>query len=812
MYIYNMYLKPRALKFKVIIGYLLLFATAVASVWFAYNEILKIALPGKANNENEKIIRISNTVADLYASEAMGRNALMTGRQADLKRYTQLTDSITAEINVIKKTVEQNQVQKFDSVQLLLARKKNSVQELFSYRKTYSKSNTFTKAIDGIYDAKDSIWDEIKPIRPTKKYEWNSVVNKLLTPKQRDSLSKLDVSNDTLTMAYDKVIGGLLIKDLRLRRELYQKEQKLQEENRIISDQIRVVLTSVENEFFQKSYAKFEQSRSTLNRTVKTMAWVGAITLLLIIIFAAVIIRDLSQNQNYRRQLELLNQENQELLRSKTMLMATVTHDLQTPLGSILGFQELIKNSGVTGKQKQYLANIKDSADYILKLVNDLLDFSRLENNRIKIENTSFNFKNAIEATCRALEPIALEKNIELNWDISDELDGNFISDPYRIKQVLTNLLSNAIKFTHEGSVEVTARIDGFDIVLSVIDTGIGIAPDNHHVVFKEFTQAHEGIEKKFGGTGLGLTISKRIIELLDGTIVLESTEGQGSIFTITLPCIGAKNTQPEQHEALTPASKRGILPAGTSVLVVDDDSVQLMLMKELLQQYGAEVTTEINAVAVPKLLEKEYFDLVLTDIQMPVLDGFGLVKKIRHHDDEGIAGIPVIALSGKKDLGKEDFSAAGFTAYHNKPVQIEQLLNLISTVISIEAVVQQHGTQNLYTNTGSLYSLNSLSQFTNNEPESLKTILETFIESTQDNCSVLKQAAAENDPVKLTQIAHKMIPMLRQMEVHSIADLLLPIEEDTLHFTTRQMVEYAEDICNRLAILCNSLQLEIAE
>ncbi|MES2487557.1 MAG: hybrid sensor histidine kinase/response regulator [Bacteroidota bacterium] len=805
-------LKPKAVKYKVIIGYVLLFATAVASIWFAYNEILKIALPGQENNENDKIIKISNTVADLYASEAMGRNALMTGKPADFKKYIKLTDTINTQISLIKQTVDSIQSKKFDSIQLLVSRKKDGIIELLEYRKKYARYNTFTKAIDGIYYAKDSIWDKTKPIRPTKKYQWNSVVDKLLTPKQRDSLSKLDVSNDTLTMAYRNVIQGHLIKDEKLRTELYKKEEQLLEENRIISDQIRVILTSVENEFFQKSYARFEDSRSMLNKTVETMAWVGAITLLLIIIFATVIVRDLSQNQNYRRQLELLNQENQELLRSKSMLMATVTHDLQTPLGSILGFQELIKNSGVTGKQKQYLANIKDSADYILKLVNDLLDFSRLENNRITIENTGFNFKNAVEATCRTLEPIALEKNIELNWDIADELNGNYISDPYRIKQVLTNLISNAVKFTHEGSVEVTARIEGFDIVLSVIDTGIGIAPDNHDAVFKEFTQAHDGIEKKFGGTGLGLTISKRIIELLDGKIFLESKEGQGSIFTIILPCIAARNTPQEELQNEPVKTKNGVLPAGTSILVVDDDSVQLMLMKEILQQYGAEVTTEINAVAVPRLLEKEYFDVVLTDIQMPVLDGFSLLKKIRAHEDEGIAAMPIIALSGRKDLTEEDFSIAGFTSCHNKPVNIERLLQVICQALTDgkTTFVAHHGIENHHKNTSGLYSLSSLSQFTNKDPASLKTILETFIESTKDNCSVLKEAAADNDADKLMRIAHKMIPMLRQMEVHSIANLLLPLEESTLDFNAEEMAHYADDICKRLVMLCNSLEMEM--
>lgn len=790
-------------------GYLLLFATAVTSVWFAYNEILKIALPNNASKDNDKLIKISNTLTKLYTNEALGRTAILTGKPQDLYAYVNSTDSIQFEIDAIKARLDKAQAVKFDTVQMLLARKKAGIIELVGFQKKNPKGQRFTSSRKGIIKAKDSIWNKIEPVRPTKRYSWDIVSEQLLTDKQRDSLSKLDVSNDSLTKAYNKVLDGAAEKDRRIKEALEQKEAKLLDENRVLSDKLRVIIAAVDKEFLQKSYAKLEQSRATLNKTVETMAWVGAITLFLIIIFALIIVRDLSNNQNYRRQLEVLNQQNQDLLHTKSMLMATVTHDLQTPLGIIIGFQELLKNTGVSARQNQYLNNIKESADYILRLVNDLMDFSRLENNRITIQNKSVNIKQAIEATCYTLEHIATEKNIELNWDVADELDALFITDPYRLKQVLTNLVSNAIKFTHDGSVEVAARIDGFDIVISVIDTGIGIAADKHDAVFKEFTQANSGIEKKFGGTGLGLTISKRIVELLKGTISLESQEGKGSVFTVTLPCTAGTERDIVADEISLPVQTQGLLPPGTRILVVDDDHVQLMLMKEVLQQYGATVITEINASAAYGQLEDGDFDIVLTDIQMPVLDGFGLIKIIRN-GEKAIKNIPVIALSGRKDLPDETFEAAGFTARSSKPVNIDELLGVIAGILKFERKKACQLPDAATQKQGSLYSLSSLSQFTNNDPESLKTILETFIESAEDNCIVLREAATENDSLKLAQVAHKMIPMLRQMEVDSIADMLLPLEEGTHEMDAQQLKAYAEDICRRMVVLCQRLQLEI--
>ena len=537
------------------------------------------------------------------------------------------------------------------------------------------------------------------------------------------------------------------------------------------------------------------------------MAWVGAATFLLLIIFAVVIIRDLTSQQNYRRQLEILNHENEELLRSKSMLMATVTHDLQTPLGSIIGFHDLLKESGVNLRQKQFLSNIRESAGYIQKLVNDLLDFSKLENNKITIDKAPFNAKQLIENTCMALEPIAINKDIELNWDIDEELNAGFVSDPYRIKQVLTNLVSNAVKFTSEGSVEVTGRLEGDTIVISVLDTGIGIAKESHADVFREFTQAHTGIEKKFGGTGLGLNISKRIMELLDGTIELESEEGQGSIFTISFPAI----TAPESLLSETTTNDdlaEGL--AGKRILVIDDDNVQLTLMKELFANYPVIVTAEINSSAVLPLLQNKKFDIVLTDIQMPVLDGFGLIELIRNHNNPSLASLPVVALSGKRDLSAKDFTDKGFTAHHPKPIQMEALLVQIT-----ELLKRQPGTfsnQNDLANQpgAPLYNLKSLSGFTNNDPESLKAILQTFIDSAHDNCGVMQGAAVEKNEQLLAETAHKMIPMLRQMEIHSIADLLVPLEERALKMEWHEMLEYINGICERMTELVSELQAEM--
>lgn len=793
--------KPKAITYKVVIGYLLLFAIAVTSVWFVYTEILKIAAPSKEITDNKKILRVSKAIADLYASEALARKAMLTINKDDYIAYTRLLDSINIDVSYVERTAEEAQRPKFDSIRFLINRKKNSVTEIYKFRKELSAKNLYSSAISGIFNTKDSIRSKVKPVRQTKKFQWDALVNSLLTPQQRDSLSKLPVSNDSLAMAFEKVLVKLQARDENLKYQLYAKEQKLLEENRIISDQLRAILSSLENDFIKNSYAKIATAQQTVSNTVKTMAWIGAATLLLLIIFAGVIIRDLGINQKYRKQLEVLNTENEQLLRSKSMLMATVTHDLQTPLGSIIGFQNLLVESGVSKKQQHYLTNIRESAGYIQNLVNDLMDFSKLENNRITIDQKPFNCKQLIESTCNALNHLAINKDIELNWDVDDSLDRNFISDPYRLRQILTNLVSNALKFTSEGSVEVSAWIQEGLIHISVLDTGIGIAKGRQSDVFLEFTQAHEGIEKKFGGTGLGLTISKRIIELLGGNISLESEEGQGSIFTVVIPAI-ATEREAEAHTQIKPAEKAAV--PYKRILAVDDDPVQLVLIKELLANYPVSVTTETNSTLVLKILEEEDYDIVLTDVQMPVMDGFELVSKIRSHYDDKINALPVIALSGRRELSDEDFRSKGFTANHPKPVQIEQLIQLI-------AKNGNAGSTTFESEFESSYNLESLSKFTYNDKDALRNILTIFTTSSKENCASLSAAVEKKDADFLGAIAHKMIPMLKQLEANEIAAMLVPLEDGAHSMDWEELGDYIRNICDKMFSLIEKLEKESA-
>lgn len=793
--------KSRAVTFKVITGYLLLIIIAAGAVYFVYGEIVRLSNPQQTGKDNERILEASDAIASLYASEAIAREYMLSGAPADRNRYQKASDSVYRQINALKKTAEPKLVIKLDSIQLLLRRKEASINNIVAYRSSAAWENTFRKAASQVHNVKDSIREKAPPVRASRKNQYNKLLEAFLSRRQLDSLSKLPVSNDSLTMAFGQAFNRLIEKDNRVRERLYQQEQKMLEENRIISDQLRAILSSMEQEFLQNTYRQLQKNQESVSRTFNTIARIGAGGIVLILVLTWVIIRDLSNNQKYRKRLEELNIENENLLKTKSILMATVTHDLKTPLGSILGFKNLLQTSGLSSKQNQYLNNIEQSADYILRLVNDLLDFSKLENNRLSINKKPADIRDLIETTCRNLRPLAENKDIELTWDIEDTVGKGIETDAYRLRQVLINIISNAIKFTHEGTVEVTAKCQEKSLMISILDTGIGIARDKQDDVFREFTQASQNIEKTYGGTGLGLTISKKIVEMLGGTIHLESEEGKGSIFTIVLPAEEVLAPAITEMQAKTSANNK----IRAKVLVVDDDAMQLTLMREVLTQNGLQVTTEANPNNALRLLDDHDFDIMLSDVQMPLMDGFMLVNKVRKHNRLKVRQLPVIALSGGKDMDIKYYTNMGFTACLSKPARPDALIQAIASLLP-ENIVAEGADVPVKE-----YNLTSLLQFTQNDKESLRTIVNTFIASADENCAQLRSAVFDDNTGNISATAHKMIPMLRQMEVHEIVSLLEPLEENPDVLTAGERRQRVDAICSRMKLLCSALQQEVA-
>ncbi len=358
-------------------------------------------------------------------------------------------------------------------------------------------------------------------------------------------------------------------------------------------------------------------------------------------------------------------------------------------MNAVLGLAQLLQQQPLDSEQMTMVRHIREAGDTLLHLINDILDFSKIEAGQLKVDRQPFQLSAVVEHVDRLLHPAAASKGLYLQFEALPVDLGPLFSDALRLEQVLINLTSNAIKFTEKGGVAVKivaqANDDPTKLLLrfEVRDTGIGIHQDALGDLFQAFNQADSGITRRFGGTGLGLAISKRIVELLGGTIGVESQEGKGSTFWFVIPfemsamAIFSREPKPSGE---SPAYSS---LAGLRVLAVDDSQINLMVLERALLALGVQVTLAGDGLQALQALRNapDGFDLVLMDVQMPVMDGLTATREIRQ--DPALAALPVIALTaGVLPDEQQAALAAGVSDFLNKPLDLEQVPEMLSRYI----------------------------------------------------------------------------------------------------------------------------------
>ena len=377
---------------------------------------------------------------------------------------------------------------------------------------------------------------------------------------------------------------------------------------------------------------------------------------------------------------------------AKTQFLSTMSHEIRTPMNAVIGFTHLLLQNPYP-EQLEYLNLIKFSGENLLVLINDILDFSKIEAGKLEFEKADFNLKDLIVNIRMAQMQKAKEKGIDVKLMIDEDLPDVVMGDKVRLGQILTNLISNAIKFTAQGRVTITATMlrrdaENTTIYFEVKDTGIGIPLNKQEAVFESFTQASADTTRKYGGTGLGLTITKRLLELQNSSIQLESEPGKGSVFSFQLIFKNSDKAKLATRSFNIPAIKTSL--KGTKLLLAEDNPINVLLAKQFLKKWDVDFDIAENGAIALELAKHNSYDMILMDLQMPLMDGYMATEQIRQLEPASVfKNIPIIALSASTMLDNKDRAfTVGMTDYVGKPFNPDELYRKIEYYKSKQLVI----------------------------------------------------------------------------------------------------------------------------
>ncbi|MGE4299855.1 MAG: ATP-binding protein [Desulfovibrionaceae bacterium] len=489
--------------------------------------------------------------------------------------------------------------------------------------------------------------------------------------------------------------------------------------------------------------------------------------------------KSIEQHKRTAKKLKQAKKEAEEATRAKSVFLANMSHEIRTPMNAVMGMTELALHTS-TGKQRHYLQMVREAGSALLGIINDILDFSKIEAHKLSLDVYDFDIKRVVEAAVNIQSIQARCKGLQLELEIAPDVPQFVRGDPMRLHQICTNLIGNAVKFTDRGG--ITLRVEpggpptedaegtpGIWLTFRVADTGIGIASDKQHTIFESFKQADETVTRQYGGTGLGLAICRLLVELMQGTIHVESEEGKGSTFIFT---VRFEPGDPARAELMqeAPESPSSDILAPQRILLVEDNPLNREVAMALLSQAGHMVHYAFNGVEAIEALKRQQFDLVLMDIQMPVMDGITATQHIRD-PQTGVLdpAIPILALTAHAMKGdKERFLDAGMDGYLSKPVDLNALLDAIHQLKGGHTPPRKqafHATPVAHAappDAGSAASppvldrASALAKLSGNETL-LKRVISIFLENVPGELEQLAQAMQNGNVEEATRLSHSL-------------------------------------------------------
>jgi signal transduction histidine kinase/CheY-like chemotaxis protein/HPt (histidine-containing phosphotransfer) domain-containing protein len=569
------------------------------------------------------------------------------------------------------------------------------------------------------------------------------------------------------------------------KRNLRRRESQLAGTSSEIKEQFYDLITKIDNEISEAIEVKSLAATKLAKKTYIGLAMFSVCGTLLAIIVMFIIVRYVRKTHAYQIALQDSKDESEKLTRTKELFMANMSHEIRTPVTAISGFTEQLLHEPLDENTLRTLKIIKSSSDHLANIINDILDFSKLQNGSMVLEKVHFSIGQIFEDVYLLFERQSHRNNTKLSYVVSPDTPAVLLGDPYRLKQILINLVSNSVKFSKNGKVHFTAKairmkFEEIDLVLEVIDTGIGIDENKIDLIFEDFTQEEMSTTRKYGGTGLGLSIVKKLVELHHGTIDCISRKNHGTSITCHLPYLEGDQKQVVKElipQLYIPEEIRNL-----KILIVDDEEYNRLLFKTILDRWRIEYCEAANGMEALEILKTDRFDILFMDARMPGLDGLKTTRFIRDEMKIMESEMQVICISAASvNEDWQKYRKAGMNAFLPKPFTEEMLLTTILSVLrdytlSSEAASVSDEKEKSSGTAG--INLNNLYHISAGDDKFVKQMLVSFIESTENGLNALHDAVMSSQWESASDLAHKMLPPCRHIGASELCNLLKKIEE----------------------------------
>lgn len=512
---------------------------------------------------------------------------------------------------------------------------------------------------------------------------------------------------------------------------------------------------------------------------------------------------DITEQKDAEFQLIKAKETAERSAKIKEEFLANMSHEIRTPMNSVVGFTDILLETQLTKDQQRYVESIQIAGQNLKVILDDILSFSKLEAGKLTVTNKEFNLHNTITDLTNLFSQRASEKGIDLSFTINTSVPEYVISDQVRLNQILNNLVSNAVKFTEQGEISILAKATVQDkkqveVEFKITDTGIGIPKNKLTKVFESFTQATADTTRKYGGTGLGLTISKRLVELLGGSIEVNSKVGVGTTFTVTIPMEISTKTHAKDKKEKAKEGKTKFNLDGYRILLCEDNALNQRLASEILIKLAnAQLDIAENGKVGLEMFIKGDYDLVLMDLHMPEMDGISTTKKIRTLPDENKKKVPIIAMTADAmEKERKRCFAVGMNDYISKPFQKEELIDKIIAHSSPGGEVQK-------TIPALLYDLSNLQDVASGDEEFVKDMVKTFIQNVPKDLDILDKHLLKGELELAGKQSHKLKSSLGLIAHRSGLDLATSIEDgiDKGHDYMAELSAELRQVCNKAIV-----------